>query len=705
VFKSGNVAGRGWAAATFIVLAFSLTATPALAKPDGAFKPPQQAYAAPAVAKPKPGNATGLPQPLTVAEKRPVRQTGGPTTDAIGGAPASVGEYPYFVSVWRQGFPLCGGSLLSDTRVLTAATCVDDGYPVTAFNVRIGGSQLSGADAGVVRGVAAIAIHPGWVPPTPPTLLTRYDVAVIVLSSPITRADATVQWLRLAQGNELGLVDPGDSATLIGHGTSGGPAVPLTELPVTIQPDNLSYSRFGSRFDPYLMFGAGGTAAGGQGACRNDEGAPLVITSTPQHLQIGGVSWSNSPCTLPNFPDAYTELYQGGLPAFVNSLVNRPANDQFSSAVVLNGNAGSLAGNNTNATLEPSESGTSIETTVWYRWKPTESGTAKITVNQHAFDSEIRVYTGSSVSALTLVASNNDANGSLQSEVEFAIAGGKTYQIQVDGFQFDYGPFRLSYAVSRPANDDFANATAITDTCACPIAASTVGATGQAGESATAFGDGDATLWYSWTASAAGVARFSTAGSNFDTTLTAYTGSALTGLTQVAASDDFGGTDQSQITFVLTAPGTYRIRVGGYGGARGELRLQHALEPDPHDLFAQPQVLAGASGVMSGSNERALAEPGEPAFLPNPTSTVWYRWTAPVSARFRFTTEGSTFDTELAALTGASLTSLSLLALNDDDVGSQSRIEFQATAATTYWIWIDGFACDKAHIQLNWRQI
>ncbi len=679
-----------------------MTAAPAAAKPKDAGKPPQQRYAAPAIAQPRHGDAAELPRPLTTADKRPTRQAGGPSVDAIGGTPASIGEYLYFASIWRQGQPICGGSLLSNFMVLTAANCVDDGYPVSAFQVRLGGTQLGGADPGVPRAISQFLVHPGYVRPTSP-VPAPYDAAILILSSPITRADVTVQWLRLAQGNELGLVDAGDPATVLGHGSPSGPANPLMETVVPIQPD--SPPGLHPNFVPSLMIAAGGTAAGGQGACRIDDGGPLVITSTPQDIQIGNVNWYPAPCGQPNIRDIYGELHQGSVAAWVHSVVGRPGNDQFSGAVTLSGNSGSVAGNTTNATLEANESGTDIETTVWYRWKPTESGTAQITVNQHAFDSEVRVYTGSTVSTLTLVASNNDANGSLQSEVEFPVVAGKVYQIQVDGFQFDYGPFRLSYAVNRPANDDFAGATAITDTCACPVVASTANATGQAGESTVASGDGDATLWYSWTASAAGVARFSTAGSDFDTTLAAYTGTSLTGLTPVAVNDQFNGTNQSQITFVVPEPGTYRIRVGGYNGERGSLRLQYALEPEPNDLFVQPQVLAGTSGVMTGANQRGLAEPGEPAFLPNPTSTIWYRWTAPSSGRYRFTTEGSTFDTELAALTGASITGLTLLALNDDDIGSQSRIEFQATSGTTYWIWVDGFGCDKGAVQLNWRQV
>jgi secreted trypsin-like serine protease len=47
----------------------------------------------------------------------------------VGGAPAGVGEYPYFASVQTSsGFHRCGGALVSATEILTAAR------PATRYN-------------------------------------------------------------------------------------------------------------------------------------------------------------------------------------------------------------------------------------------------------------------------------------------------------------------------------------------------------------------------------------------------------------------------------------------------------------------------------------------------------------------------------------------------------------------------------------------
>jgi hypothetical protein len=308
------------------------------------------------------------------------------------------------------------------------------------------------------------------------------------------------------------------------------------------------------------------------------------------------------------------------------------------------------------------------------------------------------------VTGLTLVAGNDDANGSLQSEVEFNAVAGTTYRIQVDGFAFDYGSFRLSYGVNRPANDDFAAAQALPGAVGNPLAATTARATGQAGEPAPIGGAADASLWYSWTAPESGTARFTTFGSNYDTTLAAYTG-ALPAPAQVAANDDSGGTLQSLISFAATAGTTYRIQVGGFAGLRGNVTLQYTVNPPANDLFAG-SVIAGAGGAVAGSTARAVAEPGEPNFGWTPDASVWWTWTAPATGNFRFTTTGSNYDTVLAVATGGAITGLTTVAANDDANGTlQSQVQFGATAGTVYRIWVDGFALNRGNVQLNWAAV
>ena len=76
-----------------------------------------------------------------------------------------------------------------------------------------------------------------------------------------------------------------------------------------------------------------------------------------------------------------------------------------------------------------------------------------------------------------------------------------------------------------------------------------------------------------WTAPASGNVIIKTAGSNFDTTLAAYTGSSVSALTAIASNDDSGGTLQSLINFNAVAGTTYQIAVDGYLSYVGNINL------------------------------------------------------------------------------------------------------------------------------------
>jgi hypothetical protein len=93
------------------------------------------------------------------------------------------------------------------------------------------------------------------------------------------------------------------------------------------------------------------------------------------------------------------------------------------------------------------------------------------------------------------------------------------------------------------------------------------------GEPSPSCGNVGRTVWYSFTPSATTQTTISTVGSDFDTVLGVYTGGAVNALSQVICNDDINGSQnrQSQVTFSAVAGTTYRIQVGGFGGASGNL--------------------------------------------------------------------------------------------------------------------------------------
>ncbi|MGI8966390.1 MAG: hypothetical protein ACR2H1_09945, partial [Limisphaerales bacterium] len=145
-----------------------------------------------------------------------------------------------------------------------------------------------------------------------------------------------------------------------------------------------------------------------------------------------------------------------------------PFNDNFVNAShPLDGaQSGNVGGSNVGATKESGEpfhysnyGGKSV----WWTWRVPLSGKATVSTLGSDFDTILAVYTGGSVSSLTLIANNDDFNGASQSLVTFSAVAGTEYKIAVDGFgptQFTpvrEGNIQLNISVVPPANDIFFN--------------------------------------------------------------------------------------------------------------------------------------------------------------------------------------------------------------------------------------------------------
>lgn len=131
-----------------------------------------------------------------------------------------------------------------------------------------------------------------------------------------------------------------------------------------------------------------------------------------------------------------------------------------------------------------------------------------------------------------------------------------------------------------PANDHFANAFILTLTGSSAQATGTnVAASKQAGEPNHAPNEaGGRSVWWKWTAPAAGNATATTLGSNFDTMLGVYTGSAVNTLTSIGSNDDQEPPAPNSpptrirtsiVSFTATAGTTYFFAVDGWDAAFG----------------------------------------------------------------------------------------------------------------------------------------
>jgi len=108
-----------------------------------------------------------------------------------------------------------------------------------------------------------------------------------------------------------------------------------------------------------------------------------------------------------------------------------------------------------------------------------------------------------------------------------------------------------------------------------------------------------------------------------------------------------------------------------------------------NDNLADAQTLSGASGAVNGNTVDATRQSGEysHSFASGTTvyRTVWYQWTATENKPVVFEISSSGFDSSLAVYTGANYP-LTWVSTNNDTTGNRPRVEFTATAGTTYKI-------------------
>ena len=122
-----------------------------------------------------------------------------------------------------------------------------------------------------------------------------------------------------------------------------------------------------------------------------------------------------------------------------------PPNDNFAAAATLSGPSTSATGTNAEATKEPGEpnhAGIPGVHSVWWQWTAPSAGGVSIDTCASAFDTQLAVYTGTSVGALTPVASDDDAC-TLASSVSFVATAGQQYWIAVDSRDEETGSIAL----------------------------------------------------------------------------------------------------------------------------------------------------------------------------------------------------------------------------------------------------------------------
>jgi len=226
----------------------------------------------------------------------------------VGGVPANEGDFPYIVSLQRisGGSHFCGGSLLNENTVLSAAHCASGQNPTT---IQIRAGSLDRTTGGVVAKIASIKIHPNFSSST-----LDSDVSIWKLATPIP-ANGTIGFATLpVAGSDP---TPGELTTTAGWGTtsSGGGSLPTkllkVDVPIVARTEcRANYTDIGPVTETMIC---ASFPEGGKDSCQGDSGGPIVDQAK---TLIGTVSWGQG-CALPGKPGVYGRV--SALLDFINA--------------------------------------------------------------------------------------------------------------------------------------------------------------------------------------------------------------------------------------------------------------------------------------------------------------------------------------------------------------------------------------------------
>ena len=126
-----------------------------------------------------------------------------------------------------------------------------------------------------------------------------------------------------------------------------------------------------------------------------------------------------------------------------------------------------------------------------------------------------------------------------------------------------------------------------------------------------------------------------------------------------------------------------------------------ALAQPANDAFADAEAIPIVPFTSTQNNVGATTETGEPAPCGPMEATSWFSFTPSLDMQVTADTFGSDYDTVLAVYTGNAVDNLINLDCNNDFLGQQSEVSFLARAAVTYYIQAGGKTVLAGSLTLN----
>lgn len=386
-----------------------------------------------------------------------------------------------------------------------------------------------------------------------------------------------------------------------------------------------------------------------------------------------------------------------------------PINDDFAERIALLGSSIEREGDARSATSEPGEPQhhpRSTGNSLWYSYQPPTAGDYRIRALGNFASTTLALYTGTSLDALTQLASDYNSGEQASSEVILKdVDPDTTYLIAVDGVEPFPGPYTLFIdPVVLPDNDFFDEATPLPPSLPVILEGTNVGAGFEPGEPGGGdFGQTNS-IWFRWIVPATGRFLVDTRGSSFTTRLDVYTGESLADLRLLGSSSFANADNTSEVVFQAYEAQSLHFRVTGENNQSGQVHLSlRSFTPPANDAFSGATVvvlnpLEGNTFADPFNNTGATREPGEPWHAFHETSgtespgehTLWWRYTPTPHQAGRTTASaigpGRT-SCAIAVYTGSAVHNLQPVAKSHRYlVYGSGQVTWEAIPGTTYQI-------------------
>ncbi len=230
-------------------------------------------------------------------------------SNILGGVQIDIEDAPYQVSMEVNGNHICGGSIISDRWVLTAAHCIVMGGATNGnTTIHAGSTDQTNNSNGQVIQAQTLYVHPNYNSST-----QENDIALIYLSQPLhfNHSIVPIEYANSCNTTTSD-VSSGNNAFLTGWGITCNACPGATNLqgvlmPIISQTNAMALNQaYNSNYTANISNNMLPLYNIGTGAGPGDSGGPAVIDNNGYNINIGASSWGYWP--KDQLPTIYTNV-------------------------------------------------------------------------------------------------------------------------------------------------------------------------------------------------------------------------------------------------------------------------------------------------------------------------------------------------------------------------------------------------------------